>query len=454
MRNRTGRYSGFIRPFSYVLDLSIINLFSYLLLSESLFSLYPISFMLISWFIIAINVGFYEVYRFTKTLSIIDKTAKQFIFFTIICFAFSNFYSSKITSIEILKFTSISIAVILFFKLLVFYFLKKYRTFFGGNFRKVVVVGKKKNITSIVNFFNENPDYGYKLIKIFDLEDNRKNGIEECFSFIKDEQFSQKIDEIYCSLIDLSDTHKNNFIDFSDNNLINLKFLPDEKDFFSRNMKLDYYGYIPVISLRNISLDDPINQFIKRVFDIVFSLIVLLFFLSWLTPVLTLLIKIESKGPVFFKQKRNGLNYKEFFCYKFRSMNLNEIADIEQVSKNDPRITKIGKFIRKTSIDELPQFINVFLGDMSVVGPRPHMVSHTEMYAKRVDKFMVRHFIKPGITGLAQTNGYRGEVENEKDIIYRVKYDIFYVENWSILLDLKIVFLTVYNAVKGEEKAY
>jgi putative colanic acid biosynthesis UDP-glucose lipid carrier transferase len=135
-------------------------------------------------------------------------------------------------------------------------------------------------------------------------------------------------------------------------------------------------------------------------------------------------------------------------------MHLNPIADLEQVQKNDPRITKVGKFIRKTSIDELPQFFNVLLGDMSVVGPRPHMVSHTEMYAKSVDKFMVRHFIKPGISGLAQINGFRGEVETEKDIINRVKYDIFYLENWSLLLDIKIVFATIFNAIKGEKKAY
>ena len=135
-------------------------------------------------------------------------------------------------------------------------------------------------------------------------------------------------------------------------------------------------------------------------------------------------------------------------------MNLNEIADLEQVSKNDPRITKTGRFIRKTSIDELPQFFNVLLGDMSVVGPRPHMVSHTEMYAKRIDKFMVRHFVKPGITGLAQTNGFRGEVENDKDIIYRVKYDIFYMENWSFLLDAKIIVMTLVNAIRGDKKAY
>jgi putative colanic acid biosynthesis UDP-glucose lipid carrier transferase len=135
-------------------------------------------------------------------------------------------------------------------------------------------------------------------------------------------------------------------------------------------------------------------------------------------------------------------------------MTLNEIADLEQVTKNDPRITKVGRFLRKSSIDELPQFFNVLLGEMSVVGPRPHMVSHTEMYARKIDKFMVRHFIKPGITGLAQTNGFRGEVENEKDIIYRVKYDIFYLENWSLLLDIKIIFMTLVNAIRGDEKAY
>jgi putative colanic acid biosynthesis UDP-glucose lipid carrier transferase len=201
-------------------------------------------------------------------------------------------------------------------------------------------------------------------------------------------------------------------------------------------------------------LDKEVNKRLKRVFDVVFSLIIIVCLLSWLTPLIAILILLESKGPIFFKQKRNGLNYEEFYCYKFRSMHLNPIADLEQVQKNDPRITRVGKFIRKTSIDELPQFFNVLLGDMSVVGPRPHMVSHTEMYAKSVDKFMVRHFIKPGITGLAQTNGFRGEVETEKDIINRVKYDIFYLENWSLLLDIKIIFATVVNAIKGEKKAY
>ncbi len=450
MKNKTGRYSGYIRPFTYLLDLILINLFAYLLLSDDFHSFYFASLISISWIIIAINIGFYEVYRFTKVVSILEKVIKQFTLFTLICFAFSGFYIQNYNSKSILKYAIVTIILILILKLFVYYFLRKFRTIFGGNFRKVVIVGSDKNVSQLVDFFNENPDYGYKLIEVFNLEGDKKSKIEDSLTFVLD----HKIDEIYCSLSDLTNNQIKSFIDFSDNNLKILKFLPDDKEFFARNMKLDYYGYIPIISLRDIPLEDPINKYLKRIFDFLFSLFIIFFVLSWLTPILALFIKIESNGPVFFKQKRNGLNYHEFDCYKFRSMNLNEIADLEQVSKNDPRITKTGRFIRKTSIDELPQFFNVLLGDMSVVGPRPHMVSHTEMYAKRIDKFMVRHFVKPGITGLAQTNGFRGEVENDKDIIYRVKYDIFYMENWSFLLDAKIIVMTLINAIRGDKKAY
>lgn len=450
MKNKTGRYSAYIRPFSYFLDLAIINLFACLFLSEVVYSLYFAVFISLSWIIISLNIGFYEVYRFTKVVAIGNRVLKQFVLFTIVCFAFLGLYVKNSNARETIEYTLLSISFITSFKIFVYYFLRKYRTLYGGNFRKVVLLGNPKRIAQLAAFFEENPDYGYKLVRIFSTETDKKMAIESCYNFVKQE----KIDEIYCSLFDLTNPQVNDLIDFADNNLKILKFLPDNKEFFARNLKLDYYGYIPILSLRSIPLDDIINQVIKRLFDIVFSLLIIIFVLSWLIPILAIFIKMESHGPIFFMQMRNGLNYKEFNCYKFRSMRLNEIADIEQVSKNDPRITKIGRFMRKTSIDELPQFFNVFLGEMSVVGPRPHMVSHTEMYARKVDKFMVRHFIKPGITGLAQTNGFRGEVENDKDIIYRVKYDIFYMENWSLLLDLKIVFMTLINAVKGEEKAY
>jgi len=450
VQRHTGRFSIYIRPFSYLLDLIIINFLATILLINSLNSFYYHLFISFSWIVISWNVGFYEVYRFTKSSEIIEKIGKQYATFILVNFAYIGYFLKFSEPSIILKFISTAMFFIAFEKLFIYYFLRKFRVVYGGNFRSVVIVGEEKHTSHLVEFFNENPNYGYKLLKSFDLKINKKEKIQECFEFVKE----NKIDEIYCALADLSNTEINNYIDFADNNLKTLKFLPDEKEPTSRNLKLDYYGYIPIVSLRNIPLEDTANKIIKRSFDLLFSILIIIGILSWLTPILAILIKLESMGPIFFKQKRNGLNYHEFDCFKFRSMKINEIADIEQVSKNDPRITKIGRVIRKTSIDELPQFFNVFLGEMSVVGPRPHMVSHTEMYAKKVDKFMVRHFIKPGITGLAQTNGYRGEVETETDIINRVKYDIYYLENWTLLLDIKIVFLTVFNTIKGEEKAY
>jgi len=450
VQRHTGRFSVYIRPFSYMLDLMIINFLAYNLFINSLSGVYYHFLISFSWVVISWNVNFYEVYRFTKVSEIIEKTIKQYAFFIIVNFAYIGYFLKFSDPSLILKFVSIAIALIAFEKLFIYYFLRRFRVVYGGNYRKVVIIGDEKNTRHLIEFFTENPNYGYKLIKSFDLKNNKKAKIQECYDFV----IQNNIDELYCALSDLSNSEVNNFVYFTDNNLKTLKFLPNETEVTVRNLKLDYYGYIPIVSLRNIPLDISANRIIKRVVDLLFSIIIIIGILSWLIPILALFIKTESKGPIFFKQKRNGLNYREFNCYKFRSMALNEIADLEQVSKNDPRITKVGRFIRKTSIDELPQFFNVFLGNMSVVGPRPHMVSHTEMYAKRVDKFMVRHFIKPGITGLAQTNGYRGEVESEKDIINRVKYDIFYLENWSLLLDIKIVFLTVLNAVKGEEKAY
>jgi putative colanic acid biosysnthesis UDP-glucose lipid carrier transferase len=402
------------------------------------------------WLIISYYSGYYEVFRYSKGIEILGKLLKQFIFISLITFAYVGFKYKYVTVDEIEVFIFWSLFLIGFVKFSIFFLLKKYRILYGGNQRKVILLGNGKSVDELKDFFTTNPDYGYNLVRVFDLKSNKKQELIESMQYVVD----NKIDEVYASMNVLSNNEINYLINFVDNNLKTIKFLPDSKNTLFRNLAVEYYEYIPIISLRTIPLDKEVNKRLKRFFDIVFSLFIIVFLLSWLTPVLALIIRLESKGPTFFKQKRNGLNYEEFYCYKFRSMHLNPIADLEQVQKNDPRITRIGKFIRKTSIDELPQFFNVLLGDMSVVGPRPHMVSHTEMYAKSVDKFMVRHFIKPGITGLAQTNGFRGEVETEKDIINRVKYDIFYLENWSLLLDIKIIFATVINAIKGEEKAY
>ncbi|MDX6180984.1 exopolysaccharide biosynthesis polyprenyl glycosylphosphotransferase [Flavobacterium sp. Fl-77] len=450
MRTKTGRYSGYIRPFSYLIDFIIINIFAaYIAHFPVEHILFP-AVLSIAWFCIAAQLGFYEVYRYTKVIAILNCALRQGSLFAIVSFALAFFYAKETSFHAIVLFIFTSFGLILIIKFSIYFFLRKYRVLFGGNFRRVVLLGNSKTVAPLQHFFTENLDYGYQLIHVFDFDHDKKTKINEMFAFV----LNNRIDEMYCSMSDLSQNQMSDIVDFADNNLKTLKFIPDEKQLFFRNFTFEYYDYIPVITLRNIRLDEKFNKIVKRIFDIAFSILIIIGILFWLTPILAVLIKFETRGPVFFKQKRNGLNNQEFYCYKFRSMEINDEAHLNQVSKNDTRVTKIGKIIRKTSMDELPQFFNVLQGNMSVVGPRPHMVSHTEKYALKVDKFMVRHFIKPGITGLAQTRGFRGEVESDHDIINRVKYDIFYVENWSILLDIKIILNTIYNTLKGDKKAY
>jgi putative colanic acid biosynthesis UDP-glucose lipid carrier transferase len=283
-----------------------------------------------------------------------------------------------------------------------------------------------------------------------DSEDqNREGTIEESFEFIT----NNHIDEVYCSLKELPNNTVKEFIDFCGVKLKTLKYIPDNKGLFAKNLHLNYYDITPILSLREVPLDDPLKSTMKRIFDIAFSLFIICFLLSWLTPILGLIIVIESRGPIFFQQNRPGIKEKGFLCYKFRSMGINSRSE-ESATRNDARVTKVGKFIRRTSIDELPQFFNVLFGSMSVVGPRPHLWKQNEMYGTKISKYMVRHVVKPGVTGLAQVRGYRGEIETRDDIVNRTKYDIFYIENWSLLLDLNIIVQTVLNIFKGEDKAY
>jgi len=448
---KIGRYSGYLRPISYLIDLSIINVLAYLFFLNNFQISNFIIFTSIAWVVLSLKSNFYEIYRFTQVIKILSLLIKQAVIFTLIIFAFFGYYGEvNKNPTEIFKYIFEAFFFITIFKLAIYYLLKKYRRLFGGNYRNTVIVGKNRKTDQLEQFFTDNPEFGYQHQITFDIRGKNKINIEDCFDYIS----NNEIDEIYSSVAELTNKELLQLIDFADNNLKILKFIPDNKEIYTKKLDFTYYGYLPILSLRKIPMEEPFNKFIKRVFDIVFSLTIIVGILSWLTPILGLLIKLESRGPVFFKQKRNGLDYKEFYCYKFRSMTPNPLAHLFQATKQDERVTRVGRIIRKTSMDELPQFINVLKGEMSVVGPRPHMVSHTHMYAGRIDKFMVRHFIKPGITGLAQVSGYRGEVESDEDIIKRVKFDIFYLENWSILLDVKIAFQTVYNAIRGEDKAY
>ena len=240
----------------------------------------------------------------------------------------------------------------------------------------------------------------------------------------------------------------------ADQACIHFRLIPDLSYFIKKSVHIDYFRDIPVLSVRHEPLADAGNRIQKRLFDVLISLPVVLFILSWLVPLVGLLIWLESPGPIFFKQPRTGKGKVTFNCVKFRSMKINNDAHLRQASQNDDRFTRIGKFLRKTSLDEFPQFWNVLLGDMSVVGPRPHMLQHTDYYSSVIDKYMIRQFLKPGITGWAQVNGFRGETKTLEKMQGRVQFDIWYIENWSIWLDIKIIFMTVFNTLNGDKNAF
>jgi putative colanic acid biosynthesis UDP-glucose lipid carrier transferase len=449
-----GRYSKYIRPISISFDLLVISFLSLyffreLGLNNPLYTVYQ----LIAWGFVAFFSKFYEVYRFTTPVEIITKLVKQGILFLLVVIAFFPFDKTALFSGRAIAiFMSCSFILISGFKYILFYYLRKYRLVTGSNYRNAVIIGYTPEAIKLKELFETRNEFGYRFLGYFSDKKSNAN-ISGKVDQIKDFVLMNKVDEIYCSLNEISNEQLKDLVEFTDEYRKTIKFIPDSKEIFSKNLKIDYYEFFPVLSLQRTLLHDPITKVFKRVFDIVFSLCVLIFLLSWLAPILAVLIKIESSGPIFFKQGRPGIEEKEFYCFKFRSMKINKTTE-QEASKNDPRVTKIGRFIRKTSIDEMPQFLNVLLGEMSVVGPRPHLWMQNKAYSNKIKKYMVRHYVKPGITGLAQVRGFRGEIKNDEDMINRIKYDVFYIENWSLILDLKIIAQTVINIFKGEEKAY
>jgi putative colanic acid biosynthesis UDP-glucose lipid carrier transferase len=275
-------------------------------------------------------------------------------------------------------------------------------------------------------------------------------GIDEAISLSKKLQ----VQEIFSTIMPENNAKVYKLWQQSDRELIRFRIVPDLSSFVDKPVHIDNLRDMFILSIRREPLEDIVNRFQKRTFDIVVSFLVTVFILSWLLPILGLLIYLESPGPVIFVQQRSGKNNRPFGCYKFRSMTMNKDTEAKQATKNDKRVTRIGKFIRKTSLDEFPQFLNVLKGEMSIVGPRPHMLKHTEDFSNMEDQYMVRQFLKPGITGWAQVNGYRGEIKELFHIKKRVEYDLWYLEHWSLWLDIRIIFLTVFNVFKGEENAY
>lgn len=445
--------SYFIIPFSIGAHLVTINLTLYLLTPKTYMNLYAIAGYNVAWLLIAIGLNFYTIERKERFNSKFHRFLRHFLIFSLAYFALFSILEIDFVLGYQLFVMGFLLFLLTFYRWFFFAVRRLYRIE-GGNFVNVVIIGRDKNKSTIQKVFNE-PDFGYRYKGYFNNNDSSNSEdylgeINQSYDFI----IKNSIDEIYCLASQLSKDELYRLISFADNNLKRLKIIPDNKDIFTRAMNVETFGTVPVLNLRNSPLERNYAKYGKRCFDILFSMFVILFILSWSTPLIYIITRWESRDSLFFKQLRHGYNKKRFWCYKFRSMARNADANTKMCTRGDARITKIGRILRKTSIDELPQFFNVLLGEMSVVGPRPHMEAHTVQYSTSVDKYLVRHFAKPGITGLAQIKGYRGEVVNKSDIINRTRYDIFYLEKWSPMLDIKIIFYTIYNAVKGEEKAF
>lgn len=321
--------------------------------------------------------------------------------------------------------------------------------------RKIVVIGANETTEHLLQQFNCK-GYPHTILGVFADENTvnkpqqLKGSIDECINFAIENQ----VREIYTTVSPEVDKRLYQIAEAAERNFIQFKLVPDISYYLRKKAQAEEEIELPILTLTPEPEADVAGQIQKRVFDVVFSSLVIVFVLSWLTPILALLIKLESEGPVFFKQLRTGKNGRPFLCFKFRSLKMNDEADSRQVTANDDRYTRIGKFMRRTNLDELPQFFNVLLGDMSVVGSRPHMLKHTEDYSRLHSHYMLRHYIKPGLTGWAQVNGYRGEIKMDEQLIKRVDHDIWYMENWDFWLDMRIVLQTLSSTFKGDKNAY
>ena len=350
------------------------------------------------------------------------------------------------------------VALVLFalWRVLVRMSLKLYRRK-GYNFKRIVIVGAGKNGMELYQVMKDDLSYGFNVLGFFDdniaLKDalpNYLGNTEEVENYV----LKHDIDEVYCTLPGTNDSKIARLLNFAEKHMIRFYIVPEFYRNVKKSMVMEVIESIPLLTIRREPLQSMYNRFLKRAFDLLFSTMVLVTIYPILYVVLGVLIKLSSPGPILFKQKRTGLYGRDFECFKFRTMRVNADADTMQAVKDDPRKTRIGNFLRKSNLDEFPQFVNVFLGDMSVVGPRPHMLKHTEQYSALIDKYMVRHVVKPGVTGWAQVTGYRGETKTLEQMEGRVKRDVWYIENWTFFLDLKIIIVTVLNMFKGEKNAY
>ena len=458
----------FLRNISYTLDIITI-LIAYLIAKKFNYNIdlqyfsYPFFFLsTVLWFIISI---FSKIY-FEKRSNKFAEEMVQMIYHSIL---FIVSLSSVLFFLNLnhkfpSKFVLVFANILTFLAILSKYAIrKKIHAYLnkGIFYDHVLLVGSTKAAEEFIDAVKKYYYYGYKCIGYIDDQDQLKKectylgNLNDLHTILR----TTEIDEVFIALPTGENEKIQNCIAICDGLNIKVRILPNLSEFTSSSIYINNIGLLPVVNVGDLPLDKRENRLLKRSFDIVFSLLFFILLGSFIFPLLAIIIKLSSKGPIFFKQERWGLNNKRITCYKFRSMykessDIDEEGNFQQAFKDDPRITLIGKILRKTNMDELPQFWNVLMGNMSVVGPRPHPTQLNIQSMELVDNYMLRHMVIPGITGLAQVNGCRGETRTTEDMQKRVNFDLYYIQRWNFWLDLQIIIQTIINIFRGDQNAY
>lgn len=391
--------------------------------------------------------------RFSTPASVMRNTSRSSVLFAIVNaailgmahFIVPGFWRSLLVAFVVFGFTSVE-------RLLLRNFMKKLRTE-GKHNMSTIIIGYGNMVQRVASVMQDQ-FYGYRLLGIFadegiDGKYNLLGRVGDVMKWLEE----NKVDEIYISEKVYDDEMKP-LMKLCHGRMIRVFYIPGNHNTLDRKTELLEMGNAYVMARYKEPLMKMPQRIKKRLFDVIFSAVFLLLLFPWIFVIVAIITRMTMPGPIFFKQKRTGYDGKDFWCYKFRSMKVNNDSDKVQATQDDPRVTKWGHFMRHTNIDELPQFINVLMGDMSIVGPRPHMLAHTEYYSEKIGDYMIRHYVKPGITGWAQTHGERGETKTVEDMARRVEKDIWYIENWGFWLDIQIIFKTVMNVFVGDDKAY
>ncbi len=412
----------------------------------------------IVWFFYTSSSGFYQEFLIRPFPIQFYNILKLSIIISVVSVLFMFLSKQHLYTRYFIFINSILILVTVTIRLIIFKSALRILRNKGKSIRNLLIIGAEDVGKKFREVIISNPEFGHRFIGFINNAPGKDviGNISELNKIINE----NRIEDVVIALHNDSIESLDEIVNICNKNAVKIHVIPDYFKFLSGRFQISTVSNLPVITIRDEPLNEVIMRFMKRIFDVVFSFLIIIFILSWFLPLVSILIRIGSPGPALFIQDRFGARKRKFKCYKFRTLTSEKrSADkFEPIGHHDPRVTRIGKILRKTNMDELPQFINVLIGDMSVVGPRPHPPGVELVYEKIFEKIKMRYNVRPGVTGWAQINGLRGEVlneeENKKRILEKMKYDLWYIENWSMKLDFQIILITLWHMVKGDTKGF